>query len=46
MRRQDRTLFIYKENGVEASKGFLIPMDADEVKVEPYDDEGGDGSMS
>ncbi|KAG5038512.1 hypothetical protein AAZX31_07G189600 [Glycine max] len=35
-----------KKNAVEASKGFLIPMDADEVKVEPYDDEGGDGSMS
>ncbi|XP_027346974.1 transcription factor bHLH30-like [Abrus precatorius] len=34
-----------KKNAVEASKGFLIPMDADEVKVEPYD-EGGDGSMS
>ena len=35
-----------KKNAMEASKGFLIPMDADEVKVEPYDDEGGDGSMS
>ncbi|KAK7400664.1 hypothetical protein VNO78_11911 [Psophocarpus tetragonolobus] len=35
-----------KKNAVEASKGFLIPMDADEVKVEPCDDEGGDGSMS
>ncbi|KAK7362726.1 hypothetical protein VNO77_04847 [Canavalia gladiata] len=35
-----------KKNAVEASKGFLIPMDADEVKVEPYNDEGKDGSMS
>ncbi|KAK7319795.1 hypothetical protein RJT34_04520 [Clitoria ternatea] len=35
-----------KKNAVEASKGLLIPMDADEVKVEPCDDEGGDGSMS
>ncbi|XP_020202302.1 transcription factor bHLH30 [Cajanus cajan] len=34
-----------KKNAVEASKGLLIPMDADEVKVEPYDDEGGNGSM-
>ncbi|XP_061373456.1 putative transcription factor bHLH107 [Gastrolobium bilobum] len=31
---------------VEASKGFLIPMDADEVKVVPYDDDGAKGSMS
>lgn len=35
-----------KKNAMEASKGYLIPMDADEVKVEPYDDEGGDGPMS
>lgn len=35
-----------KKNAVEASKGYLIPMDADEVRVEPYDVEGGDGSMS
>ncbi|XP_061362024.1 transcription factor bHLH106-like [Gastrolobium bilobum] len=31
-----------KKNAAEASKGFLIPMDADEVKVEP----SYDGSMS
>ncbi|XP_061359780.1 transcription factor bHLH30-like [Gastrolobium bilobum] len=37
-----------KKNAAEASKGFLIPMDTDEVKVEPCDDdeEGGYGSMS
>lgn len=35
-----------KKNAVEASKGFLIPMDADEVKVEPYDNGGGYESMS
>lgn len=28
-----------KTNAIEASKGFLIPTDADEVKVEPYNDE-------
>ncbi|RZC24907.1 Transcription factor bHLH30 isoform B [Glycine soja] len=36
-----------KKNAAEVSKGFLIPKDADEVKVEPYNDhEGGEGSMS
>ncbi|KAK7272839.1 hypothetical protein RIF29_13879 [Crotalaria pallida] len=37
-----------KKNAEEASKGFLIPMDSDEVKVEPcVINEGvGDGSMS
>lgn len=37
-----------KKNAMEASKGLLIPMDSDEVKIEPYDDddEGGEGSMS
>ncbi|KAJ7947079.1 Transcription factor [Quillaja saponaria] len=34
-----------KKTAVEESKGFLIPMDVDEVKVEPYD-EGGDGRPS
>lgn len=34
-----------KKNAMEASRGLLIPMDSDEVKIEPYDDEG-DGSMS
>ncbi|KAI4296919.1 hypothetical protein L6164_036836 [Bauhinia variegata] len=34
-----------KKNAMEASKGFLIPMDVDEVKVEPYKD-AGDGSLS
>ena len=31
------------ENAVEASKGLLIPMDDDEVKVEAYDN--GDGTV-
>ncbi|KAJ7968695.1 Transcription factor [Quillaja saponaria] len=35
-----------KKKAVEASKGFLFPMDSDEVKVEPFDDEGGDGTQS
>nr|ACU22947.1 unknown [Glycine max] len=36
-----------KKNAAGVSKGFLIPKDADEVKVEPYNDhEGGEGSMS
>ncbi|KAE9607246.1 hypothetical protein Lal_00026068 [Lupinus albus] len=36
-----------KKNALEASKGLIIPKDSNEVKVEPYDDEGeGDGSMS
>ncbi|KAJ1402154.1 Myc-type, basic helix-loop-helix [Sesbania bispinosa] len=34
-----------KKNAAESSKGFLIPMDADEVKVEPCDDGGADGSV-
>ncbi|OMO76278.1 hypothetical protein CCACVL1_15803 [Corchorus capsularis] len=28
-----------KKNAVEASKGCLVPMDDDEVKVEPFDDQ-------
>ena len=28
-----------KKNATEASKGFLVPMDDDEVRVEPCDDE-------
>jgi UTP:GlnB (protein PII) uridylyltransferase len=35
-----------KKNAMEASKGFLIPMEYDEVKVEPYDIELGYGCMS
>ncbi|XP_061373414.1 transcription factor bHLH106-like [Gastrolobium bilobum] len=35
-----------RKEAVEASKGILIPMDADEVKVAPYDDDVGDGSIS
>ncbi|CAJ2654157.1 transcription factor bHLH30-like protein [Trifolium pratense] len=35
-----------KKNAMEASKGFLIPMEDDEVKVEPYDIELGHGCMS
>jgi hypothetical protein len=35
-----------KKNAMEASKGFLIPMEDDEVKVEPYDIELGYGCMS
>lgn len=34
-----------KTNAIEASKGFLIPMDADEVKVEPYNEEAGDADF-
>ncbi|KAL5772248.1 hypothetical protein ACOSQ2_012172 [Xanthoceras sorbifolium] len=34
-----------KKKAMEASKGYLIPVDADEVKVEPYDDESGDGTF-
>ncbi|XVE88189.1 hypothetical protein DITRI_Ditri19aG0048800 [Diplodiscus trichospermus] len=30
-----------KKNATEASKGFLVPMDDDEVRVEPCDDEAG-----
>lgn len=35
-----------KKNAVEASKGLLIPMDDDEVKVEPYNDGGEYESLS
>ncbi|KAL5054121.1 hypothetical protein RYX36_034803 [Vicia faba] len=35
-----------KKNAMEASKGFLIPMETDEVKVEPYDTKLGYGCMS
>ncbi|KAI9197924.1 hypothetical protein LWI28_006794 [Acer negundo] len=34
-----------KKNAMEAGKGYLIPMDADEVKVEPYNEESGDGTF-
>lgn len=33
-----------KKNAEEASKGFLIPIDADEIKVEPYIEGGGGGN--
>ncbi|KAK4271688.1 hypothetical protein QN277_020341 [Acacia crassicarpa] len=36
---------LLKKNATEASRGFLIPMDDDEVKVEPYNHEGREGSM-
>ncbi|XP_058750609.1 transcription factor bHLH30-like [Vicia villosa] len=35
-----------KNHAMEASKGFLIPMETDEVKVEPYDTKLGYGCMS
>lgn len=36
-----------KKKAVETSQGFLIPMDADEVRVEPCDiDRADDGTMS
>ncbi|KAG6691263.1 hypothetical protein I3842_10G057700 [Carya illinoinensis] len=35
-----------KKNAVETSEGFLIPMDADEVRVEPCDDGAEDGIMT
>ncbi|KAA8519675.1 hypothetical protein F0562_013880 [Nyssa sinensis] len=35
-----------KKNATEASKGLLIPMDADEVRVEPHEDGTGDGTLS
>lgn len=35
-----------KKNAAEASKGLLIPMDADEVRVEPYNNRTGDGRVS
>jgi hypothetical protein len=34
-----------KKNAMEARKGFLIPTEADEVKVEPYDIDLGHGCM-
>ncbi|XP_031268274.1 transcription factor bHLH106-like [Pistacia vera] len=34
-----------KKNAIEASKGYLIPMDDDEVKVEPHKEAAGDGSF-
>ncbi|GAV57385.1 HLH domain-containing protein [Cephalotus follicularis] len=34
-----------KKTAIEASKGFLIPMDADEVTVEAYDDRSGNGTL-
>ncbi|KAA8515123.1 hypothetical protein F0562_018302 [Nyssa sinensis] len=35
-----------KKGAMEASKGLLIPMDADEVRVEPHDNGTGDGNFS
>lgn len=35
-----------KKNAAEASKGLLIPMDADEVKVEPFNNGRGNGAFS
>lgn len=35
-----------KKNATEASKGYLIPMETDEVKVEPYNVEERNGCMS
>ncbi|CAL9015627.1 unnamed protein product [Prunus brigantina] len=35
-----------KKDALESSKGFLIPVDADEVQVEPYDTGAGDGTIS
>lgn len=35
-----------KKNAIEASKGLLIPMDNDEVKVETHDNGAGDGTLS
>lgn len=34
-----------KHDALEYSKGFLIPVDADEVKVEPYEIGAGDGTI-
>lgn len=34
-----------KKNATEASKGFLIPTDTDEVRVEPLNDEAEDGKF-
>ncbi|XP_050225645.1 transcription factor bHLH30-like [Mercurialis annua] len=34
-----------RKNAIEASKGLLIPMDDDEVKVEAYDNGEGDGTL-
>ncbi|KAJ9690672.1 hypothetical protein PVL29_013040 [Vitis rotundifolia] len=33
-----------KKNAAEASKGLLLPMEVDEVRVEPHDDGTGDGT--
>ncbi|KAF5742337.1 transcription factor bHLH30-like [Tripterygium wilfordii] len=33
-----------KKNAIDATKGLLIPMDDDEVNVEPYNDVPGDGT--
>ena len=35
-----------KKDALESSKGFLIPVDDDEVKVEPYVIGAGDGTIS
>ncbi|XP_071724602.1 transcription factor bHLH30-like [Rutidosis leptorrhynchoides] len=35
-----------KKMAIEASKGTLIPMDTDEVTVEPYDNGSGNGTLS
>lgn len=35
-----------KKDSLESSKGFLIPIDADEVKVEHYENGTGNGTMS
>ncbi|KAF3452099.1 hypothetical protein FNV43_RR08196 [Rhamnella rubrinervis] len=35
-----------KKNAADASKGLLIPLDADEIKVEPYDNGRGNGTSS
>lgn len=35
-----------KKTALEASKGLLVPLDADEVKVEPLDDATGNGTFS
>ncbi|KAF8026354.1 hypothetical protein BT93_F2982 [Corymbia citriodora subsp. variegata] len=35
-----------KKKAIEASKGLLVPMDADEITVEPCDDGAGDSAFS
>lgn len=35
-----------KKNAAEASKGLLLPMEVDEVRVEPHDDGTGDGTCN